>query len=132
MSTNVSKHYNKNVPVGSVFCHLMSERIFIQTKTSTATNEELVEDTTNFDFEPKEILLSGEKVEGATSTGNNLSEALHISPFQFQINNKKIADLNNGTKNNYEENLKEPRYSLQRGSLKLLPQIRVKTLSQLF
>ena len=42
MSTNVSKHYNKNVPVGSVFCHnhLKSERILIQTKTSTATNKE--------------------------------------------------------------------------------------------
>ena len=49
MSTNVSKHYNKNVPAGSVFCHnhLKSERILIQTKTSTATNEELVEDSTN-------------------------------------------------------------------------------------
>nr|XP_047146197.1 uncharacterized protein LOC124819057 [Hydra vulgaris] len=38
MSKNVSKYYNKSVPVGSVFCHnhLKSERILNQTKTSTA------------------------------------------------------------------------------------------------
>ena len=114
MSTNVSKHYNKNVPVGPVFCHnhLKSECILIQTKTSTATNEELVEDTTDFDFEPKEILLSGEKVESATSTGNNLSEALHISPFQFQIKNKKIADLSNGTKNNLRRKFERAKVQL--------------------
>nr|XP_047138760.1 uncharacterized protein LOC124814793 [Hydra vulgaris] len=116
MSTNVSKYYNKSVPVGFVFCHnhLKSERILNQTKTSTAANEELVEDTTDFDFEPEEILLSGEKVEDATFTGNSLSEALHISPFQFQIKNKKISDLSNGTKNNLRRKFERAKVHLEK------------------
>ena len=88
LSLEVSKRYEVNIPIGSVFCnmHRKGETTFYTPKDKDQK------------FQPDEIEINDEVAEESQASGSSICKALEISPFRWQIKKKKVADLSEGTK----------------------------------
>jgi len=106
---------NSPLPVGAAFCfsHLKSMEVpnersdFEKTpmKCSNAVDDLYI---------PEAAIISNESLEESTHVANSLCEALVTSPLTFQIKEKKVADLSDGTKQKVKQKFERIKVQLEK------------------
>ena len=121
---NTLAGYNENnppLPVGTAFCFSHLKAISCEHQKNDESEEINADNTpkkygppADDIYIPDAAVISAEALEKAANTANSLCEVLVTSPFSFQIKEKRIEDLSDGTKQKVRKKYEQIKMQLEK------------------